>query len=783
MLAQHDTTLINDKQVLTEMLNQLINYIQSSGNEYHDADETFKPFILGTSLNAIQKCLNNPVLYRITKADTILDYLLEIIKLQSTIQPRLTEIHNPLITKIIDSECSLLQNVLTTAQSESSSLPLDQSWITFTRINELFNQLTSENQPTAKANELKEALDKWRADLTARGIQQKIDKQLTLLNALHADTDISYDDFIEVITSIKEQLITVKQEAQSANLVSSINLIFETFRQIDIKTALFIKRELDNVIDQIQKNPWATVYKKQQLYFDILKPMSKLLDVFTLLELSEAEKLNYINQLHAGYELCRDDNFLDLMERFADLFYSQEQDKLQPITNFIKQSRDSVNPDRSILKKKRVHFSEIEPTEPTESKKETAQHESKRRRLPVVESTEQPDSLIIQSFVNILSSILKPGDLTSRKFAAAMFCSLGKSIWSVKDLHNSIKVTINYELLKRALKLCPATEGNLIKSLNNQLALLTKSCQRQIDDYDRFSLSTTQSYSDAALTQDEFKIILSDIVNQLKLYTRAELIDGVVERLLNQWMAGLKADGFILANHIDQMEQGIQGRSPSHVISSADQTSTQTRSSRTFKCLSDAVTHASPDEFTNYLTYLKDLMTDTATYLKFLTNKTKGSTALHTALKNEQFNNQNNLLVYINEVKSLFDLDSRSFQSFLISKTTSGFTFLHQIALLGNLTLLTSFTDLLKNELGSEGYARALNTQTENRYLPSCHSRTVHSKEINAFLDQERKSYPVPTRLAPERAGFFKTNVERVLTRPNHIGSDHSKSDHCANTM
>ena len=778
MIAQHDTTLMvqgNDKQALSEELKQLINYIQSSVNEYHDADELFKPFILGTSLNAIQKSLNNPVLQRINSAQTILKYLSEIIKLQSTIQPHLTEVHIPLITKIIDSEFTLLQNLITMTQSKSSSLPLDGAWIIFNKMSELFTLLTSEDLPTTKSAEVKEALDKVRADLYARDIQQKMDKQLALLNSLHTDTDIDYDDFIELITSIKEQLITLKQEAQSANLVSSIKLISEAFQQTDIKSALFLKREMDNAIEQIQRNQWATVYKKQQLYFDILKPLSKLLDVFTLLELSEADKLNYINQLHAGYELCHDDNFLDLLERCAVLFYSQDE-QLQPITNFIKQSRESVNPARSILKKKRVHFSETDHTEPAESNEVTAHHQSKKHRTPVAEPTEQPDSLIVQSFVNILSSVLKPGDTTSRKFTAAMFCSLGKNIWTLKELDAGIKFTINYELLKRALKLCPATEENLIKSLQTQLSQLRTSFKRQMDDYDKFSSRTIESYSDTALTQDEFKTTLSDIVNQLRLYIPAELIDSAVEQLINQWMAGLKADGFILARHIEQMEQGIQGRSQSSVITSSAQTSTQTSSTRTFKCLSDAITHASPSEFTHHLTDLKNRMQDTTTYLKYLVNKIHGSTVLHKALKNEQFNNQNNLFAYIHEVKSLFDLDKHSFHSFLISQTTSGFTFLHQIAALGNLSLLKSFTDLLKNELGREGYAKALKILTTAGYLPTCHSRVTYHDEINAFLNNERKNYPMITRRHPEREAFFKPHIEAVITNPVQVRSEHFAS-------
>ncbi|MBL7481169.1 hypothetical protein [Legionella bononiensis] len=779
MIAQHDTTIINqenDKKALSDELKQLINYVQLRGNEYHAADEPFKPFILGTSLNAIQKSLNNPVLQRINSAQTILRYLVEVIKLQRTIQPHLTEVHNPLITKIIDSEFILLQNVITMTQSDSSSLPLDQSWRIFGKMSELFTQLTSEELPTTKATEVKEALDKVHADLSSRDIQQKIDKQLALLNSLHADTDIDYDDFIELITSIKEQLITLKQEAQSANLVSSINLISEAFQQIDIKLALFIKRELDNAIEQIQKNPWATVYKKQQLYFDILKPLSKLLGVFTQLELSEADKRNYIHHLHAGYELCHDDDFLNLLERCAGLFYSQDESQLRPITLFINQTRESVNPARSILKKKRVHFSEIDQTEPVESTKETAQHIPKKRRLKDSESTEQPDSLIIKSFVDILTPVLKPGEMTSRKFTAAMFCSLGKDIWALKELNASIKITINYELVQRALKLCPLTEQNLLKSLQDQLSRLRNKFQRQLEDLDKFSSTSTQSFTDDALSQDDFKNILSDIVNQLKIYTEPKLIDGVVELLINKWMAGLRADGFILARHIEQMEQGIQGRSQSSVITSAAQTSTQPSSTRTFKCLSDALTHATAAEFNQHLTHLKSRMTDSTTYLNYLVNKINGSTVLHKALKNEQFNNKENLLAYINEVKSLFGADTPSFHSFLVSQTSSGFTFLHQIATLGNLSLLKSFTDLLKNELGSEGYVKALRIFTTKGYTPSCQSRVTHHEEINTFLNNERKNYPVITRRHPERDAFFKPHIEAVMTNPVQVRAEHFAS-------
>jgi hypothetical protein len=367
--------------------------------------------------------------------------------------------------------------------------------------------------------------------------------------------------------------------------------------------------------------------------------------------------------------------------------------------------------------------------------------------------------------------------MTSRKFTAAMFCSLGKDIWSIKELNSSLKITINYELLQRALKLCPPTEKNLLKSLQDQLSRLRTKFQRQIEDFDRFSSHSTQSFKDNALSQDEFKTILSDIVNQIKIYTQPELIDGVVERLINQWMAGLKSDGFILAHHIDQMEQGIQGRSQSSVITSAAQSSSQTSSTRTFKCLSDALTYASPSEFSNYLNHLKSIMPDPASFLSYLVNKIKGSTILHKALKNEQFSNQDNLLTYINEVKSLYGADTRSFHSFLVSKTSSGFTFLHQIAALGNPTLLKSFTTMLKNELGSESYVKALKITTDNGYFPSCHSRVANSQEINAFLNNERQTNPMTTRpmttrLTPERDAFFKPHVEAVSTSPVRIRTE-----------
>ncbi|KTD37424.1 hypothetical protein Lmor_0616 [Legionella moravica] len=784
MIAQHDSTLIpqeSDSIALNEELNQLIAYIQLREKEFHEAEESFKPFILGTALNAIQKSLNSPTLQNIKTAHTTLDYLAEIIKIQSTIQSYLSELHNPLITKIVDSEFILLLNIATKALHESGELPLDHAWITFGRILKLHNQLTSGTTPSAKAADVKEALKTLSGILLSRELRQKIDEELNRFNSLKLEAFTEYNDLIEALNPIKERLIALNQEAQKEQVVDSIAMISVVLHQIDVKVALFMKRQLDNTIEQIQRNQWATVYNKQQWYFNILSPLNKVLNVFPLLEWSDEDKKNYINQLHAGYELCRDDDFLELLARCAKLFYSDKPEQLLPITQFITQSRDTVNSARSILKKKRVHFSEVEQTESSSSSKETATHTSKKPRLRDDDPTEHPQSLMESSFVNILSSVLKPEEPTSRKFTAAMLGALARAIWSIKDLDNSNKIIMDYDLIKRALRLCRDTEPRLLDHLNVQLGKLKERYARQLNDYEKFSVQhQNETGATETLTQDQFKHILSNLVSQIAIYIPPESMDCAIEQLVNKWMANLREAKFVSAQFIDQMENGIRGRtlSTKATSSSPSSSSSQTSGNRTFHSITSALISATPDELAIFLDTTKQKMADQPDYyLQYLTNPMHGKTPLHNALCNEQFHNQSNLIAYLNEIKALYGTNTQQFHSFLVCQTKSGFTFLHQIAALGSMDLLICFTDLLKKELGLEGYARALRIQTQNGFLPFCNSKVAHYQEINTFLETERRSTSTQrTPSAPDHHSFFRTSLEASSSTQQHIRGDYFSS-------
>lgn len=783
MIAQHDSTLISqesDSNALNEELKQLITYIQLREKEFHEAEESFKPFILGTALNAIQKSLYSPTLQNIKTAHTILDYLAEIIKIQSTIQPHLSEPHNPLITKIVDSEFDLLLNMATKALHESGELPLDHAWITFGRILKLHNQLTSESTPSAKAADVKEALKTLSGILLSRELRQKIDEELNRFNSLKLEAYTEYNDLIEALNPIKERLIALNQEAQKDQVVDSIAMISVVLHQIDVMVALFMKRQLDNTIEQIQRNQWATVYNKQQWYFNILSPLNKVLNVFTLLEWSDEDKQNYINQLHAGYELCRDDDFLELLARCAKLFYSDKPEQLLPITQFINQSRDTVNSARSILKKKRVHFSEIEQTVPASSSKETTQHTSKKPRLREDESPKQPQSPMESSFVNILSSVLKPDEPTSRKFTAAMLGALARAIWSIKDLDGSNKAIMDYDLIKRALRLCKDTEPRLFSRLNEQLAKLKERFARQLHDYEKFSVQHhNETEAIETVTQDQFKHILSNLVSQLAIYIPPESMDCAIEQLVNKWMANLRDDKFVQVHFIEQMEAGIQGRTLSSSASSSSHSSSssssQTRVTRTFHSITSALISATPGEFAHFLDDKKHIMADEPHfYLQYLINPIRGKTPLHNALCDGQFHNKDTLFAYLNEVKSLYGTDTQKFHSFLVCQTQSGFTFLHQIAALGSMDLLISFTELLKKELGLEGYARALRIQTQNGYLPFCNNKVAHYQEINTFLEMERRSTSTQrTSSASDHHSFFKSSLEATSTTQEHTRGEY----------
>jgi hypothetical protein len=758
MQSPFDSTLAtnkNDSLPLRKELDTLIAKIQLMESEYNLAVESYKPFISGAHLYEIQKSLNNSHIVESNSPHALLLYLKEILNLHLYIKQFLSEIHQPLVTDLTESEFRMLHAII--LKMEHGEFTLPESLSLLETANQIFGNLVTEQEVTPTATEVKNAINHLNELLHKRDLQKRIDDELQIFFNINFDLCADLNEFISAITPIREQLSALNQEANTLGDHDSVDRVALALNKSYSMEARFIKGRLDRHIELIHQNPWVTIEIKKDLYMNLLYHYDAVLKVFSALTLTDFEKDLYINQLHTGFELCLDLSFLELMTQSAHLFYKEAPEKLDPITNYAEQSKNKINLAHPILKKKRVRFEEQDPgISSNESLKKPGDPSPAKKRTEIELGTtddEIGNTLLAQSFINIIAPTLKSDELPSRRFASAMLKALGTSVWSISGLDKSIKFTIQYDLLRQALALCPEDDINLIQKLNEQLNSLSRGNERMISDYNKFGAIHTQKKTGGQLTQESFKRILSDFTTQLTIYIRPEASDRLIEELLDNWKKNLISDGFVNHIYIEQMMNAIQGRNPAPralILPEGQGSSSSTHiPQREFKSITNALCVANPSEFRTYLTHLKTRMVDPRDCLNYLVNKNRGgNTPLHSALFNGAFKN---MAAYLTEVKELYGHQTSSFRSFLTSQNKAGFTFLHQVAFIGNMDLLQSFTQFLKTELGDTGYAYALRMETAQFFRPFCNERASGYKDINAFLDTELTKHPVPREKRDER--------------------------------
>lgn len=751
MQSPFDSTLTTNENAhipLRTELETLTAKIRLMESEYNLAVESYKPFISGAYLYEIQKSLNNNHIVESNSPHALLLYLNEILNLHLYIKQFLSEIHQSLVTNLIESEFRLLHAIILKVEHGEFTLP--ESLSSLETVNQIFGNLVTEQEVTSTAIEVKNAIKRLNDLLHKRGLQKRIDDELQIFFNINFDLCADLSDFISVITPIRQQLNALNQEADTLGDHASVDRVALALNQTYSMEARFIKNRLDSHIELIHQNLWATIEIKKDLYMELLYHYDAVLKVFSALKLTDLEKDLYINQLHTGFELCLDLRFLELLSQSAHLFYMEDPEKLDPITNYAEQSKNKINLAHPILKKKRVRFEEEDAgISSNESVRKPDAPSPAKKRTEIESGTtdnEIGNTLLVQSFINIIAPTLKADELPSRRFAAAMLKALGTSVWSISGLDKSIKFTIQYDLLRQALSLCPSDDTNLAQKLNEQLHTLSRGNERIIRDYDKFSAIHAQSKPDGHLTQEGFKKILFDFTTQLTIYIQPYAYERMIEELLDNWKENLITDGFVNHIYIEKMMNAIQGRNPAlRALFLPDEPSSSSSvhlPQREFKSITDALCGANPSEFKIYLTHLKTRMGDPRDCLNYLVNKNRGgNTPLHSALFNGAFKNME---AFLSEVKELYGHQKASFQRFLTSQNKAGFTFLHQVAFIGNMHLLQRFTQFLKTELGDTGYAYALRMETAQLFRPFCNERALGYKDINAFLDTELTKHPLP---------------------------------------
>ncbi|WP_298622875.1 hypothetical protein [uncultured Legionella sp.] len=685
----------------------------------------------------------------------LLLYLKEIINLHQYIKKFLSEIHQHLTVNLTASEFKLLHSIV--LKLEQSEQTVSQSFSCLETANQIFDSLATEQETTPSSAAVKEAMKQLDTLLKKRDLQQKIDGELqTFFNTdfyLHRDLE----QFISVITPIRKHFRVFSQKANTLGLHESIDKIAEVLNQSYQIEAQFIKIRLDIHMEQISLNIWATVEIKKELYMRLLTHYDAILNVFSALKLNDLEKETYIAHLHTGFELCFDTRFLTLMTHSARLFYSDDAAKLKQITTYADQSLAGIDLTRPLLRKKRER---LEANEIVVDQQELPPNAKKRSEIEL-ESTSDAgptNSLLAHSFINIIAPTLKEGAHPSRRFAAAMFQALGASVWSISGLKRSIKFTMHYDLLRHGLDLCPEDDARLLKSPTERLNKLSRGNERMFNDYKKFSAVHIQAKPGAHLTLEGFQKILSDIITQLTVYTQPDHLNDLIESLLENWKGTLIADGFVNVLYVERMMNAIQGRSP------VPRTMQPSHARTEFKSLTEAICHANPSEFDDYLTQLKSRIDAPEHYLNYLVNKNKsGNTPLHTALASGSFMNME---TYLLEVKKMYGDQTHLFQNFLTSQNKTGFTFLHQVVSIGNMNLLKKFTAFLKAELGDHGYTLALRIKTAQHYRPFCNEQIPDYRTINAFLDTEGAKYPMPR----ERLERRDNSATRASSSPPRTG-------------
>lgn len=769
-----DTSLFineNSYNSLTLEFEKIISKIRDIETEFQSSDEVFKPFLIGSILNEIKKGLTNPNIQMINTPAIIYKHLSELISLRRNLKNHFTEMHTPLISKISDSEFSLVCQLI--VKLESSEQPLHEAWDNHSLVEDMLNELITEYGTTQAAQETKDVLNRYYRFIFNKTLQQTINQKIKDFYLINPDSYNNYEELLSTLNPIIAELNNFIIKARSANLNDSVVQISEVLSQIDTIKAQYVKKQLDNQIEVIRQNLWSTVDVKKTLYLNLIETVELFLIASPLAQLSEVEKETYIEHLHRGFELCTEERFLVLILQCANSFYRQDLEKTQLLENYANSSRTKMNPKRPILKK-RVHFDDSTDIQSKDSVTSTSEDsvlpKAKKRVLEEkVESEKmEVESSLVQSFINIVKPIIQPGENISRNFGAALLKALGASIWSIKELNGTFKVTINYDMLVRAHQLCPEENAKLKEALTKQIAYLKSKNTRILSDYTRFSTKNNLSQTPNVLTQEEFNNILSEFIGQLTTYLPQKSMDRVIEILLDDWKKWLITDGFIDSKFIEQMMGAVQGRTRIQEIhssssSDSDQTNAITPQKK-FKSLTSALLQANSDEFSLYLANLSKKFEDNKFYLDFLTNKDRqGNTPLHKALGSGSFNN---MAAYLNAIKKLYGNQGHLFRSFLVSQTKTGHTFLHQVAAIGNLDLLVNYTAFLKSELSPRAYAVALRIETKLHLRPFCNQEVPGHIEVNDYLKKERINYPEQPHVPRDK--FFKERDRDSNKDPVH---------------
>ncbi len=743
MRAPTDSTLIlnqNHDFPLHAELSGLVINIQKMETEYSSAIESFRPFLSGASLYAIQKSLENKEIFEQNTPQTLLIYLKEIINLHQHMKQFLSEIHQLAVNNLIESEFKLLFLII--IKLEHNKQPLTDSLLCLREINQLLNKMISNNPFKSNVSHIKEAIEELQKNLNKQNLQQKINDVALVFSNFDSNSCTNIDESVALIALHRihcEELAEQADKGGHNELVESIANILNHSYKIETQ---FIKRRLDNHLSQIEQNRWATIEIKKNMYQELLDIYNAVLNVSSTLTFTALEKEAYINHLHTGFELCLDERFLDLMNKSAHLFYAETSDQLARVLQYTEQSHNKFNLAHPILKKRHVRFEDVHPT--------VSAKRAKTNESESVESDSE-DTTLLNSFINIIAP-LNRGEHLSRAFLTVMLKTLGHCVWAINGVERSLKFTLNYDLLRQAIAVCPPTDSRLKKKLEDQIVLLSKGNERLVNDYNRFSNQCPILAPDAQMSQDDFKKILSEFTTQLKIYIPKESFNRQLEAILDEWKRFLINEHCIDIIHIDCMMDTIQGRES---VSSTHLQASSSQVRRKPKGITDALSHASTDEFSTYLADLKLKMEDN--YLTYLTRPGKnGNTPLHTSLS---MSAAHNMEAYLLEIKKEYGASNvRSFHVFLTSQNKSGFTFLHQLAIMGQLDVLKNYTQFLKRELGEDGYAHALKITTKRNYNPCCSSATQEGRDINNFLRQEESQYLVQRSSSSRDRLFDKSN-------------------------
>lgn len=746
MQAPFDITTINNAINLKEERTQLEQLIVSAlQKEYPPNEMIFRAFSFGPALQALYKSINNLQAIIISDHREVIEHINEIVKIQKQLTPALTEMYQPLIEKIEQNEFNLLQQLiahLAKIKDPTSDIMDDCQLIG----NVIYALLPIDNSDDSAALSILSSLtDLWKK-LNKRTLQNKI---RIIEIQLYDNTQLCTKDhqqFEIVIQPLKENLEQLIQATKKISLDSLTIHIEELLAKIDTLFRAGIKQDLNKTIETLVNNPWIKVANKKISYNEVLSKINELLELNPSESLTDDEKTSYSKQLFAGFELTNNECFLNIIECFSKIYYTNQPDITQKISDYISSYQDSVVVTKT---KKRVRFSD-------EAEQISVEKQKKPRIISPL-SFDKNCSPLVEKFINILDPVTTQNADLSKRFSAAILDFLATSVYAIKNIRHDARVLMKHNILTLAAKICPKDKdaSKLLAEIEHKIEDLHKQYGRLINDNHKFSRLDTNS--DIIFSRENhqtvacyFKKILSGVLDEVEVSIPDTVsFEQTIEQITNNFFSAIKTDKsqrikleilekiqtqFLTYKPVDT-QQLIQEESSTIPIVDYIHKEIKTNSKYGYEDLVKTLKRSDSSGFSDYINQLKTSNT-AEKFLQILLERNKaGYTALHSALDFKCFTN---FVAYIYEVKAvMFELKIDSFSDFLTSQTNNGLTFLHLIAKSGNLALLIETIEIFKTELTFPQYKIALALKTNYGFTPSCPTRYFNASQINDYLDKE----------------------------------------------